>query len=102
MIHYSCDLCKREIEPEHDLRYVVKMEIFAALDPTPASTEAEDDRDNLLEIQDILQRLEDSEDEQIGDDVYQTLRFDLCPECRKRFLKNPLARDVKQFDFSQN
>jgi hypothetical protein len=100
MIHYSCDLCKREIEPEHDLRYVVKMEIFAAIDPAPAETE--DDRDNLLEIQDILQRMEDSEDEQIGDDVYQTLRFDLCPECRKKFLKNPLAREVKQFDFSQN
>ena len=41
--------------------------------------------------------------EDIGDDVYQQLRFDLCPECRKRFLKNPLGRKhAEQFDFSKN
>ena len=39
----------------------------------------------------------------MGDDVYQQLRFDLCPECRKKFLKNPLGRKtIEQFDFSQN
>src|SRR5258708_1526429 len=99
MIHYTCDLCKREIDPEQDLRYVVKLEVYAALDPNPTDS---DDRDNLLEIQDILQRVEDEQDDQIGEDIYQTLRFDLCPECRKRFLKNPLGREVKHFDFSQN
>ena len=48
--------------------------------------------------------MEESEsDELTDDDVYQTMRFDLCPECRKRFLKHPLGREaVKQFDFSQN
>jgi hypothetical protein len=31
------------------------------------------------------------------------MRFDLCPECRKKFLKNPLGREhSKQFDFSKN
>ncbi len=100
MIHFTCDLCKREIEPGEDLRYVVKVEVFAALE-SPSEADL-DDRDNLLEIQDILQRVEDEEDEQIGEDVYQTLRYDLCPECRKRFLKNPLGREIKQFDFSQN
>jgi hypothetical protein len=35
--------------------------------------------------------------------VYEQLRFDLCPECRKKFLKNPLGREYsKQFDFSKN
>ena len=37
------------------------------------------------------------------EDVYQQLRFDLCPECRKKFMKAPLGREtLKQFDFSQN
>ncbi len=102
MIRYSCDLCKRELDSQDDLRYVVKMEIYAAFDPAAADAEGED-RDHLEEIQDILEGLEDSASEEIGDDVYQQLRFDLCPECRKKFVKNPLGRKtVKAFGFSSN
>ncbi|MEX0675618.1 MAG: hypothetical protein WD063_00985 [Pirellulales bacterium] len=101
MIHYSCDCCKRALEAE-DLRYVVKMEVYAAFDPS-AMDESDDDRDHLQEIQEILQRSADDDDAQIGSDVYEQLRFDLCPECRKRFIQNPLGRELsKQFDFSKN
>ncbi len=102
MIHHSCDLCKRLIDAEEDVRYVVKMEVYAALEP--AAEDADDDRDSLQEMQEVLQRLEDSEaDDVTTDDVYQELRFDLCPQCRKKFLKHPLGRAApKQFDFSQN
>lgn len=100
MIRFTCDLCKRDIDPEANLRYVVKMEIFAAFDPMALD---EDDRDHLQELQDILERAEDLESDQIGDDVYQQLRFDLCPECRKRFLRNPLGREsTKILNFSEN
>jgi hypothetical protein len=99
MIQYSCDLCKRPLDPQDDLRYVVKVEVYAALDPV----EMDDDTDNLQEIHEILERMEDLDNDRIGDDVYQQLRFDLCPECRKKFLKNPLGRKlVEQFDFSPN
>jgi hypothetical protein len=102
MIRYSCDLCKRELHAEDDLRYVVKIEVYAAFDPA-ASGINEDDRDHLEEIQDILERMDDLDDDQLGEDIYQQLRFDLCPECRKKFLKNPLARETaKAFGFSSN
>jgi hypothetical protein len=104
MIRYSCDWCKRELDSQDDLRYVVKIEIFAALDPAATDSD-EDDRDHLEEIQDILERMEDSASDQIGDDVYQQLRFDLCPECRRKFIKNPLGRKpvaAKAFKFSTN
>jgi hypothetical protein len=56
-----------------------------------------------LEVEEILQRLEDSDDEQVSDEVYQQMRFDLCPNCCRKFRKNPLGRDaLKQFDFSKN
>ena len=101
MIQYSCDICKRDLDPDQDLRYVVKMEVFAAFDP--AAADDDDDRDHLQEIQDILERMEDAESDQIGEDVFQQLRFDLCPECRKRFLRDPLGRDIaKVFGFSAN
>lgn len=99
MIQYSCDLCKRPLDPEDDLRYVVKLEVYAAFDPV----EVDDDCDHLLDIHEILERAEDDVCEEVGDDVYQQMRFDLCPDCRKRFLKNPLGRKpVEQFHFSKN
>lgn len=103
MIRYSCDLCKRALDPQDDLRYVVKMEIYAAFDP--AAVDDDEDRDHLEEIQDILERIDDAPSAEIGDEVYQQLRFDLCPECRKKFLKNPLGREpakAKAFGFSAN
>jgi hypothetical protein len=106
MIRYSCDLCKRDLDAEDDLRYVVKIEVYAALNPT-TDNEDENDRDHLQEIQDIIEGLEDTDEDQIGEDVYQQLRFDLCPECRKKFLKkiaqNILGRETaKTFWFSSN
>jgi hypothetical protein len=102
MIRYSCDLCKRELDPHDDLRYVVKVEVYAAFDPAVADADG-DDRDHLEEIQDILERIEDASESEIGDEIYQQLRFDLCPDCRKRFLENPLGRETaKAFGFSPN
>ncbi len=102
MIHYSCDRCKRVLDPEEDLRYVVKMEIYAAMEPLDVD-DIEDDRDHLLEIHEILERLEDSQCDLIGDDVYQKRRHDLCCDCYKEFIKNPVGREHSvHLDFSQN
>jgi hypothetical protein len=102
MIRYCCDLCKRELDPQDDLRYVVRVEVYAAFDPI-AVDDDEADRDHLEEIQDVLERMEDVSGHEVSDDVCQQLRFDLCPECRKKFLENPLGRETaKAFGFSAN
>jgi hypothetical protein len=102
MIHFTCDRCKRVIDPEHELRYVVRMEIEAVMDPIHES-EPEDDRDHLLEIDEILERAEAAGDDGVGDDVYHKRRYDLCPHCYRKFAANPLARDKKAtFGFSHN
>ena len=44
-------------------------------------------------MQEILQRMEETGSDAVGDDVYQQMRFDLCPDCRKKFVKNPLGRE---------
>jgi hypothetical protein len=103
MIHYVCDVCKTSLDAEHDLRYVVRMEVYAALSDGPAPIDG--DRDHLEEIHEILERLDDLDpnDENLGEDVYQQLRFDLCSECRKKFMSDPLGRRlVGQLDFSEN
>ena len=102
MIHYSCDRCKRIIKTEEELRYVVKLEVQAAMEPLEVD-EFEDDRDHLLEVQEILERLEDAESEAISDELYQRCRYDLCSECYRDFIKNPVGYEARaQFGFSQN
>lgn len=100
MIHFTCDSCHRSIDPEHELRYVVRMEVYAALDGT--DTDSEGDRDHLEEIEDILARLADEQDAEIGEDVYRQARYDLCSECHQKFLRNPLGRRSQEFEFSNN
>jgi hypothetical protein len=100
MIHYSCDQCKRPLDKD-ELRYVVRMEVYAALD-VEAYQSGDEDPDHLQELQQILQRADDDSAE-VAPDVYQELRFDLCDECRKRFVKHPLGRDAAEMlSFSQN
>ncbi|HEY4311192.1 MAG TPA: hypothetical protein VGN12_17210 [Pirellulales bacterium] len=102
MIHYSCDLCKRPLDPEEDLRYVVKMDIHAAFSPLDLDG-PEADSDHLDDLDEIIEQLDDLSSDAIGEDIHQQLRFDLCPECRKKFLANPLGRKkVEKFNFSQN
>jgi hypothetical protein len=100
MIHFTCDRCKRVIDPEQELRYVVRMEIEVVLDPIHEN-EQPDDRDHLLEIDEILERVDL---EQAADDTFHTRRYDLCPHCYRKFSANPLAREkpVQAVGFSHN
>lgn len=100
MIRYSCDLCKREMA-SGDLRYVVRVEVSQAFEP--AADEAEDERDYLQEVHEMLETVGNDVDFDGADDIYRQMRFDLCPSCHKKFLRNPLGRDVvAPFDFSKN
>lgn len=103
MIHFTCDRCKRVIDADQELRYVVKMEIEAVMDPIH-DDEPEDDRDHLHEIDEILERIDGCDDENLGDDIYHKRRYDLCPHCFRKFNANPLSRAEKQpqLGFSHN
>lgn len=99
MIHFSCDRCKREIDSESELRYVVRLEVQAMMEPCEVEV-MNDDRDHLLEVEEILERLDD---DNLGEDIYQRRRFDLCPSCYRKFVQNPLGREVSaKLNFSKN
>ncbi len=102
MIRYICDCCKRELDPNTDIRYVVKIEVAAALDPQDCQHE-EADRDYLDEIQQYLEHLHQMDNSELHEDVYREFRFDLCSDCYKRFVRNPLGREpAKAMQFSKN
>ena len=102
MIHYSCDRCQRLIETEDEVRYVVRLEIEAKLGEN-VFADQDDDRDHLSEIHEILERQDDERESLADDEVYSRKRFDLCAECYREYLRNPVGREAsKPVDFSQN
>jgi len=89
------------MDSEEGIRYVVRMEVYAAIEPD--DDEIGDERDHLQEIDDILERLDSLESDELSGDVYQQVRYDLCSDCREKFLQNPLGRlAATNIGFSEN
>jgi len=89
------------------VRHVVKIEVFLAMDECRCAELDLDEGYPLEEMHEMLERIEEGELVQdvdaFDDDAARLLRFDLCENCRNRFLKNPLgARSGKKLDFSNN
>ena len=103
MLHVTCDLCGKVLRPGDDEHFVVKVEVFAAQDPA-AITEADLDEDHMEAVSELLREMEDNLGEGDGlEEPTQHFRYDLCPECHKKFLRDPLGKDLAQkFDFSKN
>ena len=105
MLHITCDLCGTELRPGQD-HYVVKIEVFARHDPAQL-TEADLEEDHMEAVSQLLRELDDDEAAEAIQPARNHRRYDLCPECRQRYLDNPLQKDLskeaaKKFDFSEN
>ena len=99
MLHFSCDLCGQHLE---DRRFVVKMQVFPAFDPEEIAEE-DLEADHLQAIAEQLKEIELTGDYELDDCNSKGFRFDLCPECHQRFLKDPLGRDaLRRLNFSEN
>jgi hypothetical protein len=103
MLHFSCDICGKDLSPEGAARYVVKMEAFAATDPAQL-TDDDLDTDHVEEMAQLLNEIEDGEaDEPEVLPACKKMRFDLCPMCYRKFVKDPLAREASaRLNFSEN
>ncbi len=100
MLHFSCDLCGKELQPGEDHRFVIKIEAHAAHDPAEL-TEADLDEDHMEAISQLL-RDDTCADPEIAA-ARHNFRYDLCADCHKKFLRDPLGREgVQKFDFSKN
>ena len=97
MIHFSCDRCRRALS-EEEVRYTVSIEVQVALEP-PHSQVVEG-----TDLHEILMHFDDEEErEELSQFAYQRRQFDMCADCQREYLKNPLAIDTAaRVDFSQN
>lgn len=102
MVHFTCDLCGKDLTASGEARYVVKIAAYAGFDPTEITDEDLDD-DHMEAIAEILQREEGLSAEELDAQEYKGFRFDLCPCCHRRFIKDPLSREVlRSLNFSEN
>jgi hypothetical protein len=102
MMYFACDLCGKTLVPGEDSRYVVKIEACAAPDPIEL-TEEDLAEDHMEAVSQLLREMEDGADDVDGDSSSKNFRFDLCPECHKRFVRDPLGKDHShKLYFSKN
>jgi hypothetical protein len=102
MVHFTCDLCGKELTGSGESRYVGKIEAYPGFDPTEIK-EDDLDADPMEAVAQILQRDEALVNEDGAATLHKGFRFDLCPSCHHKFLKDPLGKDtIRSFDFSKN
>jgi hypothetical protein len=90
MIRYRCDGCGLDLDRDGANHYIIKIEAFAAAGKLEF-TEQDLQRDHEAEILRTLAELETRSLDAIEDQVYRSLRYDLCPACHRKFLASPLA-----------
>jgi hypothetical protein len=101
MIHYSCDRCKRMIDPARETRHVVKIETQTVIE-APLE-DGNEDRDYLQEIDEMLECLDLDDDPGCVDQECTAACFDLCADCYRKFLRDPLGAEVAlPVSFSHN
>jgi hypothetical protein len=105
MLHITCDLCGKELRAGQD-HYVVKIEVFAQHDPAQL-IEEDLEEDHMEAVSQLLREMDDEEASEGIEPTRHNMRYDLCPECRRQYLLNPLHKDpskevAPKFDFSEN
>lgn len=86
----ACDRCGKTLLLDENVRYKVRIEVYAAYDPMEISA---DDlaRDHQEEIRRLLEKAEDMSPEEAQDSVYRQMEFDICPRCQRKYLRDPLG-----------
>lgn len=102
MVHFTCDLCGKDLAAAGDARYVVRIEAFAGFDPNEI-TEDDLQDDHMEAVAQMLQRDESVSADALAAPAAKGFRYDLCPACHGKFVKDPLGKEnVRSFDFSKN
>ncbi len=93
-------MCGKSMVPEEDVRYVVKIEVYATCDSMEGDCDFEEEVIDDYEDDDEVDNF-DSDD--IEDVEYKTFRFDLCCKCHNKYLQDPLSiQSIRRGRFSEN
>ncbi len=84
-----CDICGKALLIDEDVRYLLRIEVFAAYDPLELTKE-DLQKATREEIGRLIEKMRDMSPEELEDSVYKKFAFQLCPVCQRRYIKDPL------------
>jgi hypothetical protein len=90
MITRTCDRCGRTIL-EGELRYVAKLQVFAAYDPLKITFE-DLLKDHQADIDRLIKECEGLSEAELMRQVHVSFDFDLCPQCQREYVAAPLGQ----------
>jgi hypothetical protein len=82
----TCDRCGKPLLVDEPLRYIAKLEVYAAYDPLEITRHELERRDTRAEIQRLLVEIERRNPTELEAEVHERIDLDLCPPCRKAFV----------------
>ncbi len=89
MIRYKCDKCGVTMGANDPRRFIVRFEIYAAAGHVDLDAEAAAQPGKGLD--EVLKELAKADPDEIEDQTYRMLRFDVCDACRPALLERPLG-----------
>ncbi len=89
MIRYRCDRCGTSLGANDPQRFIVRLEVYAAAGHI--DLDAETAAQTPGEMQRVLSELSKADPDEIEDQTYRALRFDVCDACRRVILDRPLG-----------
>ncbi|GMV99016.1 MAG: hypothetical protein AMXMBFR84_01550 [Candidatus Hydrogenedentota bacterium] len=96
MVNIKCDGCGKELI-RGELRYTVKIDVRAAYDKLEVGL-ADLVRDHRAEMIALIEKLKDKDPRKIEETVYKNFTLDLCPQCQRAYIKDPIRFHPEQGD----
>ncbi|HWL93139.1 MAG TPA: hypothetical protein VNT79_06365, partial [Phycisphaerae bacterium] len=81
--------------PDGAGHFIIKIEAFAAAGRLEFTKE-DLARDNRTDIESLIREMATRSPDDLENEVYRALRFDLCRQCHRRYLVEPLAA-IREF-----
>ena len=89
MIRYECDKCGTVMSANDPHRYIVRLEVYAAAGHVDIASDGGADCERGLNG--VLSELARADPDEVEDQTYRSLRFDVCDACRAELLRRPMG-----------
>ena len=89
MILFACDKCGVKMSANDAGRFIVRVEVYAAAGHIDLDAEAA--KNPKQTMADLVKDLAQADPDEIEDQTYRSMRFDVCDACRRKLLANPLG-----------
>ena len=103
MVHFTCDLCGKDLSASGEPRYVVKIATYAGFDPNEI-TDEDLDEDHMEAVAEAppTRRVDPARSSRTPRPTRASASTS-APSCHGRFVKDPLGKELlRTFDFSKN